>query len=469
MAAMRQYLVVWRLPGAPLLLVVGIIARLGIGMTPLALLFLVRDATGGRYGPAAVAGGIYALVGAAINPIGGRLSDRFGPTPVLLVTAVAHPIGLLALLWVAAGGSLPAIYAAAAFAGGTFPPLSSAIRSAWSTMTEPGSGLHHLRGTALAAETSLFEIVFIAGPLLVGGFVAFASPAAALVAAAAVTFAGTIVVARGAVLRAQRPHPSHVRTRGLGPLRVPGFGALMVCMGGMGVAFGAAAVAVPGYASSTASSDPEALAGLLLAVWAVGSAIGGFWYGTRRPTAPLPRQFAWLLTALALSLTVLAVMPSPLALGVALTLGGATIAPAVTVEMSIVGRITPASMLNEAYTWVVTMSVAASSVGGAVAGVLVDRPGGVPWAFVYCGLSVGVSALVAAWPGGSLSRSVAAHSGEIHEVEHGDAGHPVGGEVGQGGVRRLEAVAGHGQPGPDLGREPEELDTIGPRVRRDAA
>ena len=42
MAALRQYSAVWRLPGAPVLLVVGVIARLGIGMTPLALLLLVQ-------------------------------------------------------------------------------------------------------------------------------------------------------------------------------------------------------------------------------------------------------------------------------------------------------------------------------------------------------------------------------------------------------------------------------------------
>ena len=67
MAALRQYLTVWRLPGAPLLLVGGLIARLGIGMTPLALLLLVHDTTG-RYTWAAMAGAAYALAGAALSP-----------------------------------------------------------------------------------------------------------------------------------------------------------------------------------------------------------------------------------------------------------------------------------------------------------------------------------------------------------------------------------------------------------------
>ena len=64
---MRQYLGVWQVPGGRTLLVVGVLARLGIGMTPLALLLLVEQATG-RYAAAGLAGGMYALAGAALSP-----------------------------------------------------------------------------------------------------------------------------------------------------------------------------------------------------------------------------------------------------------------------------------------------------------------------------------------------------------------------------------------------------------------
>lgn len=268
MAALRQYLGVWRIPGAPMLLITGIIGRLGIGMTPLALLLVVEQVTG-RYALAAIAGGIYAVAGAALSPVAGRVADRVGPTPVLLVTAVAHPVALIALLLASRSGddALPTIYLASAVAGATYPPLTAAIRNAWNDLTSPNSGRYALRNTALAAETSLFEIVFVLGPLLVAGFVLFADAAAALIGAAVVTLVGTTAVALGEVMRGWRPHAKEHHARGLGPLRVGGFPALLVCVASLGIAFGAAGVIVPAYASGHTTDDPESLAGILLAVW----------------------------------------------------------------------------------------------------------------------------------------------------------------------------------------------------------
>ncbi|NJP31329.1 MFS transporter [Micromonospora thermarum] len=408
MAALRQYLGVWWIPGAPMLLVTGILGRLGIGMTPLALLLVVEQVTG-RYSLAAVAGGIYALSGAALSPVAGRIADRIGPSPVLLGTAVAHPLALLGLLWAARTdtGSLAMVFVAAGVAGATYPPLTAAIRGAWNDLTAPATGRWHLRNTALAAETTLFELVFVLGPLLVAAFVLLADAGAALVGSAVVTFAGTTAVALGRVMRGWRPHPHEHHTRGLGPLRVAGFPALLVCVASLGIAFGAAGVIVPAFATAYTSDDPDSLAGVLLAVWGIGSAVGGLWFGTRRPASNMSRQFALLLGAVAATFAVFAVMPTPAALGTALVIGGATIAPALTLENTLIGRISPTSMLNEAYTWVVTMSVGASAAGGAVAGLIVDHGGGVPWAFLFAGAAVAVGAAVAGLPAGPVARAEA--------------------------------------------------------------
>jgi predicted MFS family arabinose efflux permease len=156
---------------------------------------------------------------------------------------------------------------------------------------------------------------------------------------------------------------------------------------------------------------------VLLGIWGVGSAIGGIWFGTCRPAMALPRQFAWLLSAVAASFGVLAFMPTPLSLGAALVIGGATIAPALTVETTLVGRIAPAAMLNEAYTWVVTVSVAGSAAGGAVAGTIVDQPGGLPWAFAFASGVLAVAALVAAIPAGPVARADRRAADRLRQAE----------------------------------------------------
>ena len=405
MTALRQYLGVWQLPGGRVLLIVGILARLGIGMTPLALLLLVQQTTG-HYTSAGIAGGIYALAGAAVSPVAGRIADRSGPSPVLLATAVLHPLALVGLLLTSRGGgsALPLIFATSALAGATYPPLTAAIRRAWTDATEVGTGQHHLRAAAMAAKTSLFELVFVLGPMLVAALIVITrDPSTALVSAAVATFVGTIWIARLPIMRHWRRQDTAEAARGLGPLRVSGFPALLACVGALGTAFGAAGVIVPAYAGQHGGG--ESLGGVLLGVWGVGSAIGGIWFGTRRPAMALPRQFAWLLGAVAASFLVLAAMPNPWALGTALVIGGATIAPALTVESNLVGRIAPAAMLNEAYTWVVTVSVAGSAAGGAVAGSIVDQPGGLPWAFVFAAFVLVAAALIAAIPAGPMARA----------------------------------------------------------------
>jgi hypothetical protein len=380
-----RYRSVWRLPGAPTLLVVGVSARLGIGMTPIALLLLVHDATG-RYSTGGLAVGVYALAGAVANPFTGRLADRSGAARVLRWTSALHAA---ALTGAAVAEPFPLILALAALAGAAYPPLTGAIRGAWTVLTAEG---HPIRSASLAAETSLFELVHVLGPLLVAAL----SPirhgyAAALFLAAIATLAGAAGVSRLPAMRIRR-----LRTP-RGVLRARGFGALVCCSALLGTGFGMVTVGVPASTGGT-------LGAVLLGLWSLGSAAGGFWSGTRRAAVLPSRRYAALLATIGAGFLALAAAPGPL-LATVLILGGIAIAPALTCENDLVSRITPAAARNEAYTWVMTAAVSCSAVGGAGAGVLVDRPGGAHAVFLAAGAVVLTAATIASAPRGSLART----------------------------------------------------------------
>ncbi|MDQ1646906.1 MAG: hypothetical protein QOJ50_3090, partial [Cryptosporangiaceae bacterium] len=81
-SGLRRYGAVWRLPGAPTLVVAGVMGRLSTGMAPLALVLLLAQVTA-SYALAGLASAVFGLANAVGGPALGRLADRHGPTPVL--------------------------------------------------------------------------------------------------------------------------------------------------------------------------------------------------------------------------------------------------------------------------------------------------------------------------------------------------------------------------------------------------
>ena len=69
----------------------SLLGRLPLGMTPLALLFLIRG-EGKGYGAAGVVVALYAVAVGVGAPIAGRQVDRFGPTTVLRIRSVLYAL-----------------------------------------------------------------------------------------------------------------------------------------------------------------------------------------------------------------------------------------------------------------------------------------------------------------------------------------------------------------------------------------
>jgi MFS family permease len=160
--------------------------------------------------------------------------------------------------------------------------------------------------------------------------------------------------------------------------------------------FGALETAIPAFA--TASGRPG-LSGVLLAVWSLGSACGGLWFGARVLRVSLPRQYRWGLLAVTLGLAPLAVVASPWVLGVLLFLGGTAIAPTLTVQSNLVGAIAPPHATTEAFTWLSTIAFGASAVGAALSGALVDSSFGLAGGFGLAALGAAVAAALSRVPG----------------------------------------------------------------------
>ncbi|MDQ1652786.1 MAG: hypothetical protein QOI35_1986, partial [Cryptosporangiaceae bacterium] len=395
-SGLRRYGAVWRLPGAPTLVVAGVLGRLSTGMAPLALVLLLAQVTG-SYALAGLASALFGLANAVGGPALGRLADRHGPTPVLLASGVVYPLATGAVLAAAyLRAPAGAVLATCALLGLVMPPLTATLRSVWTDITTGARSA--LRSPALSLETTVFEVVFVVGPMLVGILAALLSPSAALAAAGLLTAGGTLTVALGEATRASRPHPDRVRARGLGPLLAPGMPMLMAVTGSVTFAFGVVGVTVPAFAAEHLGHASSAPAGVLLGLWGVGSVTGGLWFGTRHFRASLPAQWAVTLSLVALGMASLAIAWSVPVLAVAMLLSGCTLAPSLTVENALVSRIAPAGQVNEAYTWLVTVAVALAALGSSVAGLIVDEPGGVRWAFGLAATTTAMAAGIAAIP-----------------------------------------------------------------------
>jgi len=158
-----------------LLLVGGVVARIGLGVTILAWVLLIRETTG-SYGQAGLVSAAMSVATACAAPVGGRLADCYGPSRVLPYFAVTFALSQLGLLVaVLLKTPLPLLCIIAALSGLCLPPLGPALRAGWTVLTSPESGRGDARGAAMAAESTLVELDFVVGRLLLSLCVFIAS------------------------------------------------------------------------------------------------------------------------------------------------------------------------------------------------------------------------------------------------------------------------------------------------------
>lgn len=368
---LNRYRRLLRLPGLLPLGGASILARLPLGMINLAMLLLVQSATG-SFQSAGLAVGCFALASAIGSPLAGRLGDRHGPTPILLVTGVAQPAALVAVVYAAqtAASALGPLLIAVALVGLLVPPVGPVSRAAWQRLAITPDLAH----AAFALDSLLLQLIFyIAGPPLVAVIAASASPADAVLAVAGLTLLGNLAVAFSATVRST---PRHRERPGLlGPLAERRLvAALLTCL-----VVTAAFVALDATVASWAiARDATGSSGLLLALIGVGAIAGGLFYGTRSPTTPMARQLTRWLLVLPAGTAPLALASNAAVLGVLLVLAGLAIGPASTCQFNLIGELAPSGSPTESFTWLFSAALGGAALGNYLAGAAVERLGAQP-------------------------------------------------------------------------------------------
>src|SRR4051812_35532122 len=297
------------------------------GMSSLAILLLVTRENG--YARAGLVTGLYVASAGASNLLLARASDRWGVRRVLVPSAIGYAAGMTVLAVVPANASLVELLVAAA-TGLSSPPVVSVVRGLWPRLLEP-----EMAQAVYGLEATAQELILMIGPALVALVAGLASAPVAVVTTGAAALVGTLAFAATPVF-APAPAGTVERRRHhlLRRSRLPVYLALGIAVT---IAFNMTDVGVVAFVSGTHAS---AGAGVVLAVWSLGSLLGGLLFGagdSRVDDPALVRSVGLMAVGIALAAT----PPGPVGLGIVMFFTGTTIAPGLARLYSRVGASAP--------------------------------------------------------------------------------------------------------------------------------
>ncbi len=364
--------------GQPRQLIAGLaVAWLSFGMVGLATFLTTHRATG-SYGLAGVAVAAFSIGAGALAPLRGRLIDRHGARPWLIVFAVGYATALLALAGLAQTDARAwVLVACAAAAGASAPPLVASLRALWASVVEEALLRRAYALTAVVGDVGLVVAPALAGLLFV------AAAWTPLVVSALAAVVAALVVARNA----HRPTDEKPATTRAAPLLSRSFVVLTAVEVALGVALGLVEVAVPTAATSWGVT---AYSGLLLAAFALGSALGGIWFGQQRWKSTPERRYLVAVLLLAVALLPPIAATNAIQLAPLLFVAGLGFGPATISLFEALDNLT-ASRATEAFTWMTTSAALGTAVGSAAAGWVTTGVG--LWAaFAAASVTLGMAA-----------------------------------------------------------------------------
>jgi MFS family permease len=372
------YATLFRTPGAMKFSVLALIGRMPISMDSLALIFIVV-AVSDSYALAGALSAVASIVISIANPFWSRLADRIGQRKMLLRVVPLKILGLsLFIALVMNGAPVWTWFVSIILAELAAINTGGLVRRRWLHVLSPDKSTtaedetdKHVVNTAYSYEALMDEIVFIVGPITATACATSIAPAAGLIA-------GMILMSIGlplfAMQRATEPPPSPVRVKDPHPpvIGIPIVQAIALATTFTGGFFGAISITVVAFAES---QGQKSYSGLLLGLWASGSAVMAIINGLIKWKTSYAGRFLIFLSALTIFSIPFIFVDSLLGLAIALFFNGFAIAPLIVNAYGIVQEAVPSEQITESFTWVVAGMPLGGAISSALGGWVIDTYG----------------------------------------------------------------------------------------------
>lgn len=354
---MKTYLELLRVRGVTRVLLSQLLARFPHGMLSIAFLIHVEQVHH-SYAAAGLVVAAISLGEAIAGPISSRLMARWGMRPLLSVMTIVAVITLSSMAIFPL--SVPALVVLGFIGGCSFPPIQPAVRTIYPKLVP-----NRLLTPLFSLDASAQEIIWIVGPVLTT-FVALrvGSVEAVLAAMAFLAAGGLWFITSPSVGQVRIP----MSKRRLGGVlsRPP---VIISTLLGLSLVACFAAVEA-GIIGLFGEDGPEA--GWILAIYALGSLVGGLAWG-HREIAPWSMTRRLLLVFAGLAAASLS--SDFWWLAVTLFISGLGVAPALTVLFANVSATMKFSETAESYAWIGSGQLIGAGLGSAVAGLCIDHFG----------------------------------------------------------------------------------------------
>ncbi|CAB4715691.1 unannotated protein [freshwater metagenome] len=388
------YSTLFKIPGAVKFSLAGLIGRMPISMDSLALIFIVVAASD-SYAIAGALSATASIVMSIAMPYWSGVSDRIGQHALLIRVAPMKAIGIAAfILLVLNHAPTWTWFVSIIVAEASSVNLGGLVRRRWlhvlspdPTTTAEDESNRDVVNTAYSLEALNDEFVFIVGPIIATACATSIAPAAGLIA-------GLIFLSIGIPLFisqssteppasprfAKDPHPAVIRNKSLQAIVFP-----IMFVGGFFGAMTIVTVAIADYYGHKSQS------GLLLAIWASGSAVAAVINGAIKWRIPHASRFILFLFALTVLAIPLLFVHSIMALGIALFCNGFAIAPLIINAYGVAESSVPPEQITQTLSWVVAGMPLGGAMASALAGWSIDTYGAqtaywVPLAFMAAAL-----------------------------------------------------------------------------------